>query len=122
MEEFREAVVTLQSLANEGERLTIRSNDLIKKRAVDALKDLIQDVSSLDDRIFRLELINEFVRPLGALFRFDRQSMEDDPDIMRLNRRMKKVYNDLNLRTARLQVLLESALQLCQDRFNKVPA
>jgi ADP-heptose:LPS heptosyltransferase len=122
IDDFLGAIATLRAFAQEGYRLTRKSGTLLQHKSVDVLKELIQDICTLDDRIFRLELVHELVRPLGALFRFDRQAMEDDPDIMRLNRRMLQVYSDLNLRATRLESLLGSALSMCRDHFSKIPA
>lgn len=101
--EFFEGLARLEELAARGQAWTERvAAQLAAGPRLSALQEAVAGVQAVDEAILKLELARPTLRPLGVLFRFDRQDLERDRELAELNERMAAVYGELRARAKRL--------------------
>lgn len=83
---------------------------------MELLRNTATRVTALDEELFHLELAHAWLRPLAVLFRFDKDELEQEPDLLRTNAAMGEIYHNLGRRARALAGLLESTAALLAAR------
>lgn len=113
--ELRGGLERIASLAGEGLAWTARlESELAAGPDVEGLSAVLDGVRAVDGELFRLELSRPALRPLGVLFRFEREDLERDRELLELNGRMAAVYGELRARALRLAELAALAAAPCE--------
>ncbi len=102
----------MSELAQSGIELVSQIERELKCNAPDAgrLTVWLEQIQRTDDRLFRMELSRPRLRPLGVMFRFDKESMRQDSEMTELNHRMKQIYLLLAQRCRRMIALCAMAV------------
>jgi ADP-heptose:LPS heptosyltransferase len=108
LEEALAVLARVVRLAREGMELTSRvaRGATGDERWLALLKTTAERVTALDEELFHLELAQAWLRPLAVLFRFDKDELEEQPDLLQTNRAMGEIYRTLAVRAADLEALL----------------
>lgn len=115
----RTVLDTVIRLADEGLELTrrIAAGESDPEAWIRLLDHTARRVTALDEQVFHLELAHAWLRPLAVLFRFDKDELEQEPDLLRTNRAMGAIYRTLAERARVLDSLLEATAALLPDRL-----
>jgi hypothetical protein len=91
-------------LAEAGVELVTQIEQELSGNAPDAgrLSAWLEQIQQTDDRLFRMELSHPRIRPLGVMFRFDKESMRQDSEMTELSHQMKEIYLLLARRCRRM--------------------
>jgi ADP-heptose:LPS heptosyltransferase len=94
----------MRELAVAGMELVAQIEQELSGNAPDAdrLSAWLEQIQRTDDRLFRMELSRPRLRPLGVMFRFDKESMRQDSEMTELSHRMKEIYLLLAKRCKRM--------------------
>jgi ADP-heptose:LPS heptosyltransferase len=79
------------------------------------IEAVAREVSQIDAGIYKTELSRLFLRPLGVLFRFDKEGLEDQLDFSLMNFDMRAIYQELLSRLNGLESLIRIASQTLSD-------
>jgi ADP-heptose:LPS heptosyltransferase len=101
-------LVHLEEVARTGAELAATARRELDTARPDStrLEAVVRELPALDDRLFRLELSRPLLRPLGVLFRFEKEQLDARQELEGLGRETEEAYLRLGRRAASLRGLL----------------
>lgn len=98
----------LEELARRGGALAAEARRELESVRPDTtrLEAVVRELPALDDQLFRLELSRPLLRPLGVLFRFEKEQLDARQELDGLGRETEEAYIRLARRAARMGTLL----------------
>jgi len=113
---YRDVFSETAELARRGREWTERVGDELSAAtpSTEVLLAASEGVTGIDERIFRLEMSHGFLRPIAVLFRFDKDGLDPEAETGSLNRRMERIYRELEQRARGMHALLGEAAEACR--------
>jgi len=108
LEALRGDLLRLETLAGQGSELAAMARLEVESARPEAarLELVVRELPGLDDRLFRLELSRPLLRPLGVLFRFEKEQLDVRQELDGLGRETEAAYTRLARRAAWMRALL----------------